>query len=130
MAEEIAAALAAKGIKNIAMHNASHSHLSYILRDIFRYKAVIIGAPTYCGNLFPPIEAVLNAIKIRGIKGRTYASFGGFTWAGVAAKKLCDFGQDMCWDTIGAAYEQKQAIKDGCDDKCNDIATFISQRVE
>ena len=40
MAETIATALAEGGIKNIAMHNVSKSHSSYILRDLFNYKDI------------------------------------------------------------------------------------------
>ena len=68
MAEAIASRLAERGIRNIRMHNASVSHLSYILSDIFRYKGLIVGAPTYSNTLFPPVEAVMNAVKTRELK--------------------------------------------------------------
>ena len=51
MAEAIAAELSAQGIKNIVMHNVSKSNPSYILADIFRYKGLIIGSPTYSLSL-------------------------------------------------------------------------------
>lgn len=47
MAEVIARAASQAGIKNIVMYNVSKTHHSYILRDIFRYRALIVGAPTY-----------------------------------------------------------------------------------
>ena len=43
MAEAIAASLAANGVKNIVMHNVSKSPASYVLKDIFKYKGLIIG---------------------------------------------------------------------------------------
>ena len=57
MAEVIARELAAQGIKNIVMHNVSKSDMSYILRDILKYKGLIIGSPTYTNELFPNIES-------------------------------------------------------------------------
>lgn len=88
MAEAIASRLAENGIKKIRIHNASYSHLSYILSDIFRYKGLIIGAPTYSNTLFPPIEAVVQAVKTRDIKNRVTASFGSYTWAPQAVKRI------------------------------------------
>ena len=88
MAEAIASRLAEKGIKNIRVHNASYSHLSYILSDIFRYKGLIIGAPTYSNTLYPPIESVMQAIKTRELKNRVVATFGSYTWAPQAVKRI------------------------------------------
>lgn len=88
MAEAIASRLAENGIKKIRIHNASYSHLSYILSDIFRYKGLIIGAPTYSNTLFPPIESVVQAVKTRDIKNRVTASFGSYTWAPQAVKRI------------------------------------------
>ena len=79
MAETIAQRLAECGIKNIKMHNASFSHLSYILSDIFKYRGLIIGAPTYSNTLFPPVEALVQAIKTREIKNRIVGVFGSYT---------------------------------------------------
>ena len=88
MAEAIASRLAEKGIKNIRVHNASYSHLSYILSDTFRYKGLIIGAPTYSNTLYPPIESVMQAIKTRELKNRVVATFGSYTWAPQAVKRI------------------------------------------
>ena len=51
MAEIIARAASKAGVKNIVMYNISKTHHSYILRDIFRYKGLIVGAPTYNAGL-------------------------------------------------------------------------------
>ena len=46
LAEIIAASAAENGIKSIVMHNVAKSHQSDILRDVFKYKGLIIGSPT------------------------------------------------------------------------------------
>lgn len=86
MAEAIAASLAANGVKNIVMHNVSKSPASYVLKDIFKYKGLIIGSPTYSNRLFPEIESILDKIETREVKHRLYGYFGSFTWAGAAVK--------------------------------------------
>ena len=108
MAEIIASALSEEGIRHIIVHNVSKSHASYLLRDIFNNKGLIIGSPTYCNNLFPEIEALLGKIELREIKKRLFGYFGSYTWAGAAVKRLTAFGESMHWETIGQPVEQKQ----------------------
>ena len=59
MAEIIARAASKAGVKNIVMYNISKTHHSYILRDIFRYKGLIVGAPTYNAGLYHEMEVLL-----------------------------------------------------------------------
>lgn len=110
MAETIATALSDGGVREIAMHNVSNSHSSYILRDIFNYKAVIIGSPTYSNQIFPEIDALLGRIELREIKNRLFGYFGSFSWAGAAVKRLAAFGEKMQWESVGLPVEQKQNI--------------------
>ena len=110
MAEIIASALSDKGVRDIAVHNASLSHSSYILRDIFKYKGVIIGSPTYSNCLYPEIDALLTKIELREIKNRLFGCFGSFTWAGAAVKRLSAFSEKMGWEVVGQPVEQKQNI--------------------
>ena len=65
MAEAIAASLAANGVKNIVMHNVSKSNPSYIIADIFKYRGLIIGSPTYSNQIYPEIESLLSKILVR-----------------------------------------------------------------
>ena len=111
MAEAIASSLSAHGVKNIVLHNVSKSPASYILKDVFKYKGIIIGSPTYSNSLFPEVEAILSKIEMREVKNRLYGYFGSFTWAGAAVKRLTAFGEKMKWETVGTPVEQKQGLK-------------------
>lgn len=111
MAEAIASSLSANGVKNIVMHNVSKSPASYILKDVFKYKGLIIGSPTYSNSLFPEVEAILSKIEMREVKHRLYGYFGSFTWAGAAVKRLSAFGEKMKWEIVGTPIEQKQGLK-------------------
>jgi len=111
MAEEIASELSARGVKNIVMHNVSKSDPSDIIADIFRYKGLIIGSPTYNANLYPDIEAILGKILLREVKGRYFGYFGSFTWAGMAVKKMAEFAEKSKFELVGDPIEFKQAMK-------------------
>lgn len=110
MAEAIASSLADNGVRNIVMHNVSKSPASYILKDIFKYKSLIIGSPTYSNQLFPEVDSLLTKIEMREVKNRYFGYFGSFCWAGAAVKRLCAFGEKMKWQTVGCPVEQKQGL--------------------
>lgn len=110
MAEAIASSLADNGVRNIVMHNVSKSPASYILKDIFKYKGLIVGSPTYSNQLFPEVDSLLTKIEMREVKNRYFGYFGSFCWAGAAVKRLCAFGEKMKWQTVGCPVEQKQGL--------------------
>ncbi|WP_106831405.1 FprA family A-type flavoprotein [Parabacteroides pacaensis] len=130
MAEAIASELGANGIKNIAMHNVSKTHSSYILRDIFKYKAVIIGSPTYSNNLFPEISSLLSKIEIREVKSRLFGCFGSFTWSGAAVRNLNAFCEKMKWEMVGAPVEEKQGLKEEKYEACLALGKAMADRMK
>ena len=111
MAEAVAQGLVQNGIKNVVLHNVSVTDASDILRDIFKYKGLVIGSPTYCNDLYPEIDSLLKKIEIRGIKKRDFAYFGSYSWAGVSNKKLAEFGEKMKWRVVGFSVEEKMGLK-------------------
>ena len=90
-AEIAAQRFAENGIKNIKVYNATFAEISDILADIFRYKGLVIGGPTYSANLFPPIEALFKALEVRELKNKALGVFGSYTWASSATKLFHDY---------------------------------------
>lgn len=109
LADVVAQSLANAGVKKIICHNVSKSEQSQILSDIFRYKGLIIGSPTYSNGIFSPIENIMNLIRVRELKNRVYSVFGSFTWAPMAVKKLVPFAEEMKWQSVGSPVEMKMA---------------------
>ena len=130
MAEVIARELAAQGIKNIGMHNVSKSDMSYILRDIFKYKGLIIGSPTYTNELFPNIESLVSKLESRDMKNRVFGYFGSFSWAGAAVKRLSSFAERMKWDVTGNPVEMKQGITSEKIAQCQELAKAIAMKLK
>lgn len=129
MAEEIARELSALGVKNIAMHDVSMSDKSYILRDIFKYKALIIGSPTYNTQLFPDVELLVSALRNREIKSRIFGCFGSYSWACRSVKELTAFAEQMHWEMPGCPVEMKQGGCEASMQQCRDLAKAIAQRL-
>lgn len=127
MAEDIATALSDGGVRHIAMHNVSKSHGSYILRDVFNYRGLIAGCPTYSGQLYPEVEMVLSEIKLREVKDRLFSYFGSFTWAGAAVKHLAAYAEAMKWEVVGTPVEQKQGIS--TEEQCIALGQAMAERL-
>lgn len=108
MAEQLARQLAARGEKNIRIYNLSYADISCVIRDIFKYDTLVIGSPTYNGELYPEVRSLLTKIEERAVPSRRLALFGSFTWAGAAVKRLGEFAAQMKWEVIGTPVEMKQ----------------------
>ena len=112
MAESVAQGLVMNGIKTVVMHNVSKSDPSIILRDIFKYKGLVIGSPTYCNDLHPEIHSLLTKIELRQVRKRDFGFFGSYSWAGISNKKLAEFGEKMKWRIIDDSVEEKMGLKE------------------
>lgn len=130
MAESIAQGIAESGIKNIIVHNVSTTDSSIILRDIFKYKALVIGCPTYNNELYPEIENVIRKIEIRGVKNRIFGYFGSFSWAGAAVKRLAAFAENMKWQTVLTPVEEKQGLKEEKYRACLELGRQIGEKIK
>jgi flavorubredoxin len=129
MAETVASSLSANGVKNIVMHNVSKSPASNILKDIFKYKGLIIGCPTYSNRLYPEVASILDKIETREVKNRLFGYFGSFSWSGVAVKQLAAFGEKMKWTIVGEPVEQKQGLKAEKYEACWDLGKAMAEQL-
>lgn len=125
VAEEIARGLAEAGVKNIRIHNASHSDMSYMISDAFRYKGLIVGCATYSMTLFPPVRALLTALQVREVKNKVFAGFGSYTWAANVVKKEMD---DFC-AAAGMEMQGFVMMKQGIDEDVRNSARALAAEV-
>ena len=128
-AERLARELAARGVRRIAMHNLSASHASFVLRDIFKYNALVIGSPTYNMGLWPEVRSLVDDLELRCIPSRVFACFGGFTWASAAVKKLTEFASRMGWEPVAPPVEVRQGYSSDKTASCADLAEALVARL-
>ena len=110
LAESIASAAAAQGVRNIVMHNLSKSHLSYVIQDIFKYKGLIIGSPTYDSKLYPAVQSLVSTLLNKNLKNRYFGFFGGHSWAGTSVKLLGEFADKMQFEIVCNPIDMKQSL--------------------
>ena len=130
MAEIIASAASKAGIKNIVIYNVSKTHHSYILRDIFRYKALIVGAPTYNTSLYHEMDVLLSEIAHKDMKNRLIGWFGSFGWASKAVAKIQEWNDTaLHFEAVGEPVEMKQAINADARARCEALGRAMAERL-
>ena len=131
MAEIIAAAASKAGIKNIVVYNVSKTHHSYILRDIFRYKALIVGAPTYNTSLYHEMDVLLSEIAHKDMKNRLIGWFGSYGWASKAVAKIQEWNDNaLHFEPVGEPVEMKQAVNADARARCEALGRAMADRLK
>ena len=131
MAEEIARAASQAGIKNIVVYNVSKTHHSYIIRDVFRYKGLIVGAPTYNTGLYHEMDVLLDQIANRDIKNHLIGWFGSYGWASKAVAKIKDWNDNhIHFEAVGEPVEMKQSLTPEVAEQCRALGHAMAQRLK
>lgn len=129
LADTIAQAIAKHGIKNVVVHSLTNTDASIILRDVFRYKSIVLGAPTYCNSLFSPMENIIHLIELREVKNRYLSLFGSCTWANQSIKRMIALTEKLKWEPIGEPVEMKMAPTPDILNACEALGTQIAERL-
>ena len=129
MIEAAADALVEAGVRNISVHNAAKSDLSYILADLFTHAGVIFASPTYSDSIFPPVAAAIEAATLRGLKNREVAVIGEFTWAPMAAKKMGAAIEASEMNLISDPITAKHAPDGAILEKCRALAAALAEKI-
>ena len=111
MVEAVAVGVARAGLP-VDIFDVRHIHASYILSSVYTRSGVLVGAPTYEGELFPPMAHVLDMLNRKRIQNRKLAYFGSFGWSGGARREIAQWADKLKWELVeswefpgGATYQ-------------------------
>jgi flavorubredoxin len=107
MADFTARRLSEKGIKNIRVHDASKTHLSYLINEVWRFKGVMLGSSAYNTRMLPTMEQFIHTIEHIAPKNRLLGIFGSYSWTGGGVKSLKQFAENIDWDMVGEPVDIK-----------------------
>ena len=130
-ANAIARKLALEGIKNIRVYDASKTHQSYILSDIWKFKGLIIGSCAYNTALYPPIEALVSKLELYGLKNRFLSLFGTYSWSGGGFNNLQKFAEKMKnIEVVGEGFDVYCSPKKDDYEKAESIAKAMAEKIK
>ena len=105
MAEAVCSGLSEAKIKDVRLYDVSRTDASYILRDIWKFRAFALMACTYNTQLFPPMEALCSKLLSRMPKNKFIGLAGSYTWSKGALTALQDYAAKSKLELIGPEVE-------------------------
>lgn len=129
-AEVIARAASEAGIKNIVVYNVSKTHHSYIIRDVFRYRGLIVGAPTYNTALYHEMDVLLSELAGKDIKNHLLGWFGSYGWASKAVSEIQKWNDEhLHFEAVGEPVEIKQSLTPETKAQCEALGKAMAERL-
>ena len=129
-AEVIARAASQAGLKNIVMYNVSKTHHSYIIRDVFRYRGLIVGAPTYNTGLYHEMDVLLSELAGKDIKNHLIGWFGSYGWASKAVAEIARWNEEkLHFEAVGNPVEIKQSLTPETFAQCETLGRAMAEKL-
>ena len=91
----LACKLAERGIRNIAMYDASSTHPSTIISEAFRCSHLVLTAPTYNSGIYPAMLNFLHDMKALNLQNRTVALIENGSWAPASGRQMRTLLEEM-----------------------------------
>jgi flavorubredoxin len=130
IADRIARSLSESGIKKIRVHDASKTHISYLINEIWKYKGVILGSSAYNSGMLPPMENLTRTLEHMGVKDRLLGIFGSYSWNGGGAKSLYQFQEKIQWDLVSDPIDTKGIPNEESLNRCVQIAQAMVNKLK
>ncbi len=127
MAETIAHSLTDHGVEKIKLLDVSHTHISFIINDIWRYQGLILGSCTYNTALFPMMELLLSVLDNYHVQNHLLGLFGSYSWGGGALSALKKFAEKGAWKVIEPAIEAQCAPSKEVLKQCRELGRAFAQ---
>ena len=128
MANVLANTFAEKGIKNIRVYDVSHTDLSQLISESFKYSNIVLASPTYNGEMYPVMKSFVTDMKDLNLQNRTIAVMDNGTWGAMAGKKIVAILSEMKNITvIEKVFSVKSTLKTGQEKEFTEFADTIIQ---
>ncbi len=114
----------------VTVLNFSKDHLSYLIKETWKYKGVILGFPVYDGGPFLNTSYYLHLVKRKDLRERIVGFFGSSMWSGRALKQAADQVQELDWEVVEPLLEFRGAPTDEILQQAKDLGKKVAQRVK
>lgn len=86
VAEKLAEILRKKGAPKVSISDLSRDDQAEAIEDAFRMSTLVVAAPTYDGDLFPPMYDFIHHLELKAFQKRKVAFIENGTWAPAAGR--------------------------------------------
>ena len=105
MAEAVCTGLSKAKVKDVRLYDVSRTDPSYLLRDIWKFKALALLSCTYNTQLYPPMEALCSKLLSRMPKNKILGLAGSYSWSKGALTALQGFAEKVKLEVVDPQVE-------------------------
>lgn len=87
-AEILARMLSEKGVKDVRVYDASKTHVSELISEIFRVKNVVLASCTYNAEIYTPMKNLIADMKSLAVQNKNFALIENGSWAPAAKAQM------------------------------------------
>ncbi len=113
----------------VVIRNLKTNHISDIMTDVMRSRAIILGSATINNNVMPTVGSMLTYLKGLKPKNRIGFAFGSYGWNPKVLGDVESFMDDLGWDrpmeSVNINYVPDPEELDGMKDKGMELAKHI-----
>jgi flavorubredoxin len=130
MTEAVTRGISETGFNTIRVHDLSRTHVSYVIRDAWRYKGLILGTPTYDAGIFPPVDSLVRLLQEKKLKNRVVGLFGSYGWSGGGVKGLKEFVKTNKLELVEPVVEARFESTDDELEQCHQLGRNVAKAVQ
>ena len=125
-AMRMATLLGQRGVKNIHVYDASHTHSSKLVAECWRASHIVLACSTYNNGIYTPVEELLHDLKAHCLQSRTWALIENGSWAPQSGKLMRAMVEEMKDMTVlGDTLTLKSAMKPEQENDLAELADLI-----
>jgi len=129
MADHLARMLVEEGVRKVRVFDASKTHMSYILAEIWRYQGLMLGSCAYNTGMLPTMDALTRKLASSGLANRVLGIFGNYSWSGGGVKSLETFAEEMGWESVGSSIEAQSVTIDTDEERLREMAKRMARKL-
>ena len=129
MAEAVCRGIAEGGVKNVHLYDSARSEMSLILRDIWRYRGMVLLGCTYNTTLFPPLDALCGKLVNRMPKNHFLGIAGSYSWSKGALDALRAFADTIKLEKVGPEVEVYTSPTDADLEQCAELGRNMARAI-
>ncbi|MHA1683233.1 MAG: FprA family A-type flavoprotein [Promethearchaeota archaeon] len=103
--------IAREGVR-VKIHKVPETDASWVLASAWQSAGLVIAMPTYEYNIFPPMDYVLNLMKLKHFWYKKVLRVGSFGWVGGAQRHFNEKTEKMNWECLEPVEYQGAPTED------------------
>lgn len=90
---------------SIITHDASRTDISFLIKDSWKNRGILLAYPTYDAGIFPKLANYIDIITKKKLDNRVVGFFGSSLWSGRALEKGAKQLEEHGWDVVRPIVE-------------------------